>query len=75
MIDSLTLDFANQHADDDVQQLALQAARWPGIDLRQAIDQIRGRRTARIKLPSWAAVPGIVYPPHLSMEQCSTTGR
>ena len=72
MIDSLTLDFANQHADDDVQQLALQAARWPGIDLRQAIDQIRGRRTARIKLPSWAAVPGIVYPPHLSMEQCSS---
>ena len=36
-----------------------------------ALDQIAGRQMARRKLPSWAAVDGIVYPPHLSMEQCS----
>lgn len=27
---------------------------------------------ARTKLPRWAATDGIVYPPHLSMEQCSS---
>ena len=27
---------------------------------------------ARRKLPSWAAVEGMAYPPHLSMEQCSS---
>ena len=37
-----------------------------------ALDQIAGWQTARQKLPSWAAVEGIVYPPHLSMEQCSS---
>ena len=72
MFDPATLDFIRQHADDDVRLLALQATRWPAVDIRRAIDQIAGRRTARTKLPSWAAIEGIVYPPHLSMEQCSS---
>ena len=37
-----------------------------------ALDQIAGWQTACKKLPSWAAVDGIVYPTHLSMEQCSS---
>ena len=37
-----------------------------------AIQQIAGRQAACTKLPSWAAIDGIVYPPHLSMEQCSS---
>ena len=37
-----------------------------------ALDQIAGRQTARQKLPTWAAIDGIVYPPHISMEQCSS---
>ncbi len=60
------------HADSDVRQLALQGCKDPQIDLPMALQQIQGRQTARRKLPSWAAVDGIVYPPHLSMEQCSS---
>lgn len=37
-----------------------------------ALDQIAGRQKARTKIPSWAAIDGITYPPHLSMEQCSS---
>ena len=37
-----------------------------------ALEQIAGWQKARTKLPSWAAREGIVYPPHLSMEQCSS---
>ena len=37
-----------------------------------AIQQIQGWQIARKKIPSWAAVEGIVYPPHLNMEQCSS---
>jgi precorrin-6B methylase 2 len=37
-----------------------------------ALDQIAGRQKARIKIPSWAATDVIVYPPHISMEQCSS---
>ena len=72
MMNDATRQFVSQHADDDVRLLALQAHATAGIDLPWALDQIRGRQVARRKVPSWAAVDGIVYPPHLSMEQCSS---
>ena len=37
-----------------------------------ALNQIQGWQTALRKLPSWAACDGVVYPPHLNMEQCSS---
>ena len=67
-----TIDFIRNHADDDVRQLALRGTKNLEVDLPFALDQIAGRQTARRKLPSWAATEGIVYPPHLSMEQCSS---
>lgn len=67
-----TAAFIRSNADGDVRQLALRGTKDPEVDLTFALDQIAGRQTARKKLPSWAAVDGIVYPPHLSMEQCSS---
>ena len=55
-----------------VRLLALQAPRYPDIDIPFLLDQITGWQTARTKLPSWAANEDILYPPHLSMEQCSS---
>jgi len=63
--------YIRQHREDDVRQLALQA-RPKDVDLGLALEQISGWQSARKKLPSWAAVEGILYPPHLSMEQCSS---
>ena len=40
--------------------------------MQQALQQIAGWQTACTKLPEWAAADGIVYPPRLSMEQCSS---
>jgi 16S rRNA G966 N2-methylase RsmD len=65
-------EFIREHRNDDVRQLALQAARYPNIDMQQALQQIAGWQTACTKLPEWAATDGIVYPPRLSMEQCSS---
>ena len=67
-----TIDFIHEHAEADVRQLALQGTKNPEVDLTFALEQIAGRQKAKTKLPSWAAVDGIVYPPHLSMEQCSS---
>ena len=64
--------FISQHANDDVRSLALQKAKYPDVDMNYALDQIAGRQMARHKLPSWATKDGVVYPPHLSMEQCSS---
>lgn len=50
----------------------MHAKRTPDLDLPWALDQIAGWQTARTKLPQWADTDGIIYPPHLSMEQCSS---
>lgn len=67
-----TLQFIDEHAQDDVRQLALQAKKFPGVDMNAAIIQIAGRQAAADKIPSWHATEGIVYPRHLSLEQCSS---
>ena len=72
MMNRATFDFIRQHADADVRQLALQGTKDPEVNLTFALEQIAGRQKARTKLPSWAANDGIIYPPHLSMEQCSS---
>lgn len=67
-----TLDFIRQHQDEDVRQLAFLGSKNPEVNMPFALDQIRGRQMARIKLPRWASIDGIIYPPHISMEQCSS---
>ena len=67
-----TLRFIHEHCKDDVRNLALQAPKYPGVDMPVALTQIAGRRAAAEKIPSWYAEEGILYPRHLSLEQCST---
>ena len=72
MINEQTWDFIRQHAADDVRKLALQGTKDAAVNLSMALQQIAGRQTALKKLPSWAAVERVLYPPHLNMEQCSS---
>ena len=72
IMNQATLDFIRQHQDDDVRQLAFLGSKYPEVDMPFALDQIRGRKMARMKLPRWASIDGIIYPPHISMEQCSS---
>ena len=50
----------------------LREAKDTAIDYATAATQIAGRQAARHKLPLFAATEGIIYPVHLSMEQCSS---
>ena len=72
IMNQATFDFIRQHQDDDVRQLAFLGSKYPEVDMPFALDQIRGRKMARMKLPRWASIDGIIYPPHISMEQCSS---
>lgn len=69
--------FIREHSSDDVRTLALQAKKYPDIDMPTAITQIAGRQVAAEKIPSWREIEEIWYPKHLSLEQCSseTTAR
>ena len=72
MLDTATIEFIKKHRNDDVRTLALQAGRYPTVDMRKAVVQIEGWQQACEKLPAWAAVDGLLYPPRISMEQCSS---
>ena len=67
-----TSNYIQKHASDDVRQLALQGSKDPEVDMTFALEQIAGRQKAKTKIPSWAAIDSIIYPSHLSMEQCSS---
>ena len=63
--------FILSHLNDDVRKLAL--SKTPdGVNLRFVLEQIDGRQRAKTKLPSLAANPDIIFPVHLSVEQCSS---
>lgn len=67
-----TAEFIREYRERDIHQLALQANRFPDVDMLYALDQIQGWQIVRRKLPKWAACDGVIFPPHLSMEQCSS---
>ncbi len=71
MINEATRQYILAHREEDVKRLAL-SNRDAEVDMQMALQQIAGWQTARKKLPSWAAIDDIVYPPHLNMEQCSS---
>jgi len=67
-----TQQFISEHANDDVQKLALQANRFPQIDMSFALRQISGRQKIRNKVPLFYQNNDILYPPQLSLEQASS---
>ncbi len=66
-----TRQFVFAHQCDDVRALALRGAP-EGVDLRYALQQIEARQILVDKVPSWARCPDVEFPPHLSVEQCSS---
>lgn len=66
-----TLHFIREHRNEDVRALALLAHRYPMVDMPNALTQITGWKVSRDKIPTWATHEMLLYPPHLSMEQCS----
>ena len=72
IISPATRDFILAHREDDVRQLALRHRAADGIDMAMALRQIDGWQRARHKIPTWTADERIIFPPHISMEQCSS---
>ena len=64
-------EFILQHRTEDVRKLALR--KMPeGLDAAFCLQQIEGWQLARKKIPRWAETDGLLFPPRLSMEQCSS---
>ena len=71
MLNNPTEQFIREHRTDDVRKLAL-ASHPKDVDIQYALTQISGWQAAREKLPLWADTDGIIYPRHLSLEQCTS---
>lgn len=61
--------FIRSHENEDVRNVAL---RFSGDDMPFLLAQIAGRQMAKLKIPSWYANDGIIYPAHISLEQASS---
>lgn len=70
-MNTVTKAFVQLHKKEDLRALALKTPP-AGVDLKQALTQIQGYQIAVKKMPTWAEVDGLIYPKHLSLEQCSS---
>lgn len=52
-------------------RLALMLSGRTDIDAAFVLRQVEGWQRLRTKVPSWAAIDQLLYPPRLSLEQCS----
>lgn len=71
-MDEKTLLFIKEHEHENIKELALQSKRYPNIDMGLVLQQIQGRQIARYKIPFWYEHEQILYPKHISLEQCSS---
>ena len=70
-MNAATRDFIEKHLKDDVRQLALQKFPYD-VDKMLVLNQIEARQLLSKKVPSWASNPDLLFPKHLSIEQCSS---
>ena len=66
------LAFIQKHRDDDVTKLILKATQFKDLDVKKLAAQILSRQKASKKLPEWAAIEKLIFPPSLSVEQSSS---
>ena len=65
--------FLSEHASDDPARLLLSASRYPGIDVRWAVEQLEARRQLRYKLPEWVNPSAqLILGGRIPAEQCSS---
>lgn len=65
-------DIIRQHINDDVYTLSVQDGWCENYDKKWLVLQIQARQKAKSKLPSWYGNFDLLFPPPLSVEQCSS---
>ena len=70
-MNEITKQFIRENLNADVPTLALKKAPV-GTDVSLALRQIEARQLLRKKVPSWSENEELLFPAHLSIEQCSS---
>ncbi len=70
-LNDITRQYVRENLNADVPTLALKKAPV-GTDVSLALRQIEARQLLRKKVPSWSENEDLLFPAHLSIEQCSS---
>jgi hypothetical protein len=66
------LQFIKENEQVDPAHLVLKAKHFPDMPIQEIAEQIAARQKAKHKLPEWYNNRKILFPPSISMEQCSS---
>lgn len=64
--------FIKDHENHDPFSLSLKFKEVCGVPVKLVAEQIASRKRAKSKLPEWYQADSIIFPPQISMEQCSS---
>lgn len=64
--------FIKTHEKEDPFSLSLKYKEVAGLPIKTVAEQIAARQKAKNKLPEWYHTNGVIFPPLISMEQCSS---
>lgn len=65
-------DFITANYRRDIARISLQGSPFGSISVQELATQLKGKKKAEKKLPSWFKTFGILYPPSLNLEQTSS---
>lgn len=72
MLSAEVQEFIKNHESDDLSALLLHRKKYSALPLNDIVDQIKARKKAKKKLPTWYKSSGILFPKPLSIEQSSS---
>lgn len=72
LLESSIQEYLIEHEQEDVHSLVLKQKEILGLPASIIAKQLSGRSTAKNKLPTWYKTKGIIYPPTINLEQCSS---
>lgn len=65
-------DLISKYEDENVSDVAIKLAKLERTKRNFILEQIKGRKKGKEKFPSLASFDQLIYPPYISIEQCSS---
>jgi 16S rRNA G966 N2-methylase RsmD len=72
MLTNQEIEFIQNNLKEDIVKLILQEQRFPNLDIKKLANQIKARKKAISKLPTFAQNTAVFFPPTIAWQQCSS---
>lgn len=72
MLSDTEIQFIQENLHRDPVSIAMDASKYPALDIPKLVGQIKARQKLKDKMPHWVANEHIFFPPSLALEQSSS---